>query len=144
MTGSIWGPCGPTAAGQDHARNNAGAYIFDANEHPLFRDGTEVKDLDGTVVAIDAANGNPLESVCGPAIAQPADANTAFATYIANIATYVRTRVAPMTRVAIAPGRADRAIIDYTTKEGMALYTSATKSLFDGTEDCPKFSLTGD
>jgi hypothetical protein len=131
-------------AGQTHARNTAGDYIFDANEHPLFREGTDTKDLDGNVVVINGADGNPLERVGGPAIAQPGDPNAAYATYMTNVSAYVRGLINPTTRVAIAPGRANRAIIDYATKEGMALYSANTKALFDGTDDCPKFSMNGD
>ena len=131
--------------GQGYATNVAGAHIFNATGHPLFTQGGNVVDPHThAVVPVNGTTGDP-EDPHGAAIAQPGDRVAAFTRYTAAAGANLMALMRPVGgRVATAPGRASRGVIDYTTKEGMAVYSQATKALFDGSEDCPKFGMGGD
>ena len=131
------------------ARNTAGDYIFDANNHPLFVSGGTVYDAAGTQVHVDATTGNPLVSAGGAPIPQPPN-DAARRAYLSGylvlqqraigLATATGPGIPGPVTFARNPAMANNATLDYSTKTGSAIYSQGIKPLY-GDKDENKFAL---
>ena len=126
------------------ATNNANVVIFDVGGTPLFDDGHGgIVDRAGVVQNVDV-QGNPVDAG-GAAILQPANPMVRLFAYVAeqqraltNATLGLVAAAHPAAPAAVAfarnPGRLNRNVLDYATKQGSILYENAKKALYSDTE----------